>query len=864
MARSPRTDHAPDVVHVAFDACDAGLVEALAGTGALPSFARLLREGRSVDTIAPYGTFVGSSWMTIATGTEVGTHGFFNWLTLDPRTYELEGTTPRDVVPRPYWVHAADAGARVAVLDVPHAGLPDHLDGVLLKEWGAHDRHDGTASHPPSLLEELDATLGRHPVGGAAHPGGSEAYAPCDYVHRADRLRTVDEERRLLDDLLHGIDAKLAATLRVLDQERWDLFTVAFGEGHCVGHQLWHVHDATHPRHDPAALAMLGDPVVQVYQRLDHALGTLLARCGPATNVLVQLNHGMGPHYDGDHLLDEMLLRIDRNLAGRFVPGWRTGAARAVLDHLPAPAARVGRRAIAGVVRHRADRHPPAVAARTGPRPDRRVLQVPGNTTVGAVRLNVRGREHAGTVAPGREEAALRRALADALREVVDIDSGRPLVRAVVDAEDVLTRRDGDRFPDLFVEWERASLVERVWSPRTGTVVVPYAHWRTGDHVDRGLVIATGPGVRPGRRATPMSLVDVAPSICAALDVPLPGAEGIAQADLLGRAGDVRHGGRGPLRAMVRTSGGRRAPGRRRPAEPVGAGAAAHSVATARRVDDLARLAAALQQRIDDTDRTAHGLWQRLLRLERERAIWTTMAWLARQEPTTEPLITIVTPTHERPEPLARAIDSVLAQRHREWELLVVDDGGESAKPVVAAAGDDRIRLLEVPHGGPAAARNAALAVAQGSLVTYLDDDNTLDPDWLHAVARSFAEHPEHDVLYGARLIDDAERVWERGTGGEPMLQFEPYDRAALLLGNSTDMGVVAHRAGHPAARFDESLWECADWDLFLALTEHGAPLEVPAIACCYRTDRTDRLTGQYRSHADDVRRKWAARSAGG
>jgi predicted AlkP superfamily phosphohydrolase/phosphomutase len=581
MARSPRTDHAPGVVHIAFDACDAGLVEELAAAGALPSFARLLAEGRSVDTIAPYGTFVGSSWMTIATGTEVGTHGFFNWLTLDPRTYELEGTTPRDVVPRPYWLHAAEAGARVAVVDVPHAGLPEHLDGVLLKEWGAHDRHDGTASYPPSLLEELDATLGRHPVGGATLPGGSEAFAPCDYLHRADRLRTVDEERRLLDDLLHGIDAKLAATLRVLDQEPWDLFTVAFGEGHCVGHQLWHVHDASHPRHDPAVLTMLGDPVVRVYQRLDHALGTLLARCGPTTNVLVQLNHGMGPHYDGDHLLDELLLRIDRNLAGRFVPGWRTGAARAVLDHLPAPAARVGRRAIAGVVRHRADRHPPAVAGRTGPRPDRRVLQVPGNTTVGALRLNLRGREHAGAVAPGREEAELRRAIADALLQVVDIDTGRPLVRAVVDAEEVLARHDGDRFPDLFVEWERASLVERVWSPRTGTVVVPYTHWRTGDHVDRGLV-----------------------------DVPLPGTEGVAQADLLGRSGRVRHGGRGPLRAMVRPSGGARAAARRQPAEPVAAGAAAHSMATARRVDDLARLATSLQQRIDDTDRTAHDLWR--------------------------------------------------------------------------------------------------------------------------------------------------------------------------------------------------------------------------------------------------------------
>ena len=50
-------------------------------------------------------------------------------------------------------------------------------------------------------------------------------------------------------------------------------------------------------------------------------------------------------------------------------------------------------------------------------------------------------------------------------------------------------------------------------------------------------------------------------------------------------------------------------------------------------------------------------------------------------------------------------------------------------------------------------------------------------------------------------------------------------------------MGVIAHVAGLPEARFDERLWEYADWDLFLALTEHRTPLELPAVAVHYRTD---------------------------
>ena len=42
---------------------------------------------------------------------------------------------------------------------------------------------------------------------------------------------------------------------------------------------------------------------------------------------------------------------------------------------------------------------------------------------------------------------------------------------------------------------------------------------------------------------------------------------------------------------------------------------------------------------------------------------------------------------------------------------------------------------------------------------------------------------------------------------------------------------MVAHHAGLPEARFDERLWEFADWDLLLALTEHRTPLELTAVA---------------------------------
>jgi glycosyltransferase involved in cell wall biosynthesis len=217
-------------------------------------------------------------------------------------------------------------------------------------------------------------------------------------------------------------------------------------------------------------------------------------------------------------------------------------------------------------------------------------------------------------------------------------------------------------------------------------------------------------------------------------------------------------------------------------------------------------------------------------------------------------------PTHERPDLLRKAIDSVIAQRYPNWELVVVDDGSDAGKSVVADVDDERITYVSIPHGGPCRARNEGLDRASGELIAYLDDDNVLHPGWLHAVAWAFGARPDHRVLYGARLNDDFDRVHGLATGGLPWLQFERWDRERLERSNLADIGVIAHRAGAPGARFDESFWECGDWDFLLSITEDHTPLELPAVAFSYRSDTADRLTGQYVDHEQAVRDKWAAK----
>jgi glycosyltransferase involved in cell wall biosynthesis len=210
----------------------------------------------------------------------------------------------------------------------------------------------------------------------------------------------------------------------------------------------------------------------------------------------------------------------------------------------------------------------------------------------------------------------------------------------------------------------------------------------------------------------------------------------------------------------------------------------------------------------------------------------------------TEPLVSVVLPTYNRPDRLRRAIDSVLSQRYQRWELLVVDDGGETdSKALTEETGDGRIRWMRVDHQGACGARNAALGGASGEIIAYLDDDNAMDPEWLYSVVWAFDERPEIDVLYGAFVIDDVLRIDGKSSGELPRTILHPWNRETLRRGNLADMGAIAHRNGLPQGRFDAGLVKLGDWDLLLRLTIDRDPLVLPAIACYYMTDAPDRLT---------------------
>ena len=115
-----------------------------------------------------------------------------------------------------------------------------------------------------------------------------------------------------------------------------------------------------------------------------------------------------------------------------------------------------------------------------------------------------------------------------------NLETGEPLVQRVVRVETCFDGPARDRLPDLLVEWNRSAPIRSIGAPRYGRIDQEYAGVRTGDHVPGGLLVARGPGIQPGCRTDAVSMVDLAPTIAAAVEVDLPGVDGTAQIDLIG------------------------------------------------------------------------------------------------------------------------------------------------------------------------------------------------------------------------------------------------------------------------------------------------------------------------------------------
>jgi glycosyltransferase involved in cell wall biosynthesis len=188
------------------------------------------------------------------------------------------------------------------------------------------------------------------------------------------------------------------------------------------------------------------------------------------------------------------------------------------------------------------------------------------------------------------------------------------------------------------------------------------------------------------------------------------------------------------------------------------------------------------------------------------------------------PKISVVIPCHNSEKIVPDAINSVLKQSERDFELIMVDDGStDGTAAVIESINDPRVKLVRQENKGASAARNTGINAARGDYVAFLDHDDLWLPTFLEktvtlldrdpqaimvAANQYWQKHPsDHDTtLYDCVKFDNSRNE----------ILFEDLIRRNII---STSASVVRREALIQCGGFDEELRVAEDYNLWLKIS---------------------------------------------
>ena len=218
------------------------------------------------------------------------------------------------------------------------------------------------------------------------------------------------------------------------------------------------------------------------------------------------------------------------------------------------------------------------------------------------------------------------------------------------------------------------------------------------------------------------------------------------------------------------------------------------------------------------------------------------------------PSVSVIIPAFNAAATIRRAVDSVLAQTYRNYEVIVIDDGSrDTTADIVASHYGDRVRLLCLARNqGESAAMNHGIAAAEGELIAFLDADDEWLPDKLAKQVDALNRNPDAVMVSCAcRFLDVHGNVFREF--GMPPDGIDKYEVWRLLLAGSfiAKPCVVARVAAfRKVGKFDTNLAIAADQDMWIRLAMTGAVEFVPEFLTTVH-DTAGSLTKVYAAKAD-------------
>jgi glycosyltransferase involved in cell wall biosynthesis len=208
------------------------------------------------------------------------------------------------------------------------------------------------------------------------------------------------------------------------------------------------------------------------------------------------------------------------------------------------------------------------------------------------------------------------------------------------------------------------------------------------------------------------------------------------------------------------------------------------------------------------------------------------------------PDVSVIIPTYNNAAFLSDAIDSILSQSYRDFEIIVVDDGSTDSTGEILSRYAEKILAIRQENQGPAAARNRGIALAHGKYLSFLDADDLYLPDKLKIQTEFLDAQAKIDLVYSdgwrfrATALSREAALTLSKTGEVQALCLEPQRYADHLIPRNLfpiHASLVRRCCVMDVGGFDETLTACEDWDLWYRIAERHSLAFLDARLVKYR-----------------------------
>ena len=181
-----------------------------------------------------------------------------------------------------------------------------------------------------------------------------------------------------------------------------------------------------------------------------------------------------------------------------------------------------------------------------------------------------------------------------------------------------------------------------------------------------------------------------------------------------------------------------------------------------------------------------------------------------------QPKISVIVPVYKTEGLLDRCVESIVGQTYKNLEIILVDDGSPDNCPAMCdewAEKDSRIRVIHKENGGVSSARNAALDIATGDYIGFVDSDDWIEPEMYSSLIQKISESGKNIALCSYYAVEiSGERYERRCVVDKEVLDKDDYFRFIVLGG---DGGYIWNRLYDAdilkEVRFDEDIWYSED-----------------------------------------------------